>query len=128
MKTFIPMLIIFLAVGALCVWDGIFTQKVFDKMENETSEIYTTILTTDALDENLKQRIDNLNDYWMKNMDILAISISRKDMQPVSDYLQYLYASVINDSKDDALTYSRLLAYNVEGLSESTGITALNLL
>ena len=117
MKTFIPMLIIFLAVGALCVWDGIFTQKVFDKMENETSEIYTTILTTDALDENLKQ-----------NMDILAISISRKDMQPVSDYLQYLYASVINDSKDDALTYSRLLAYNVEGLSESTGITALNLL
>ena len=128
MKTFIPMLIIFLAVGALCVWDGIFTQKFFDKMENETSEIYTTILTTDALDENLKQRIDNLNDYWMKNMDILAISISRKDMQPVSDYLQYLYASVINDSKDDALTYSRLLAYNVEGLSESTGITALNLL
>lgn len=128
MKTFIPMFIIFLAVAGLCVWDLVFTNKIFNKMEKDCTEIYETLQTTEIANENLQNKILKLNDYWTDKMDILAISISRKDMQPVSDYLQYLCASIKNDSQEDAITYSRLLKYNVEGLSEMIGINGLNLL
>lgn len=128
MKVLIPMIILFLSTTGLIIWDGIFTQKTFDYLENESNSIYEKVLTTDISDEDLQKRIFDLNDYWTEKMDILSVSISRKDMQPISDYLQYLCASIINNSQEDAVTYSRLLHYNAEGLQEVTGIDSLNLL
>lgn len=128
MKVLIPMIILFLSTTGLIVWDGIFTQKTFDYLENESNSIYEKVLTTDISDEDLQKRIFDLNDYWTEKMDILSVSISRKDMQPISDYLQYLCSSIINNSQEDAVTYSRLLHYNAEGLQEVTGIDSLNLL
>ena len=97
-------------------------------MENQTSKIYNTVLTTEITNENLQKEIFELNDYWTKKMDTLCISISRKDLQPISDYLQYLYASCISNNQEDAITYSRLLYYNVVGLKETTGINLINFL
>lgn len=128
MKTFIPMLLIFLAVTGLCVWDGIHIDKTFNYLETESEQIYENVLNTDISDENLKTKINNLNDYWTKEMDSLCISISRKDLQVVSDYLQYLCAAVINESKEDAVTYSRLLNYNIIGLRQSNSISVMTLL
>ncbi len=128
MKIWIPISIIFLSVLALCVWDSHQTYKIFNKLETDTSFIYETILTTDISDEKLKNQIIELNDYWTKKMDTLCISISRKDLQPISDYLQYLYASTINENQEEATTYSRLLYYNVQGLRETTGINFINFL
>lgn len=128
MKQWFYMLTLLVLVTALCVWDTMHTSKTFEYMEKESKEIYHTVLTTDLTNQDLQDKIFNLNDYWTKNMDTLAISISRKDMQPVSDYLQYLCASVINNSKDDAITYARILSYNLEGLNEITGISFINIL
>ncbi len=128
MKMWIPMLILFLAVTALCVWDGVHTQQVFDKLEKDSSEIYSTLLKTDVENEGIQNKIFSLNEYWTKEMDTLCISISRKDLQPVSDYLQYLCSACINKSQEDAITYSRLLNYNLIGLNQCTGIDMLNLL
>ncbi len=128
MKIWIPILVIFLSVLALCIWDGHQTYEIFDKLETDTSYIYEKILTTNIEDENLKNNIIELNDYWTKKMDTLCISISRKDLQPISDYLQYLYASTINKNQEDATTYSKLLYYNVQGLRETTGINFINFL
>ena len=64
--------------------------------ERESNEIYETILTTEISNKDLQKRIFDLNDYWTEKMDILSVSISRKDMQPISDYLQYLCSSIIN--------------------------------
>lgn len=128
MKQWFYMLTLLVLVTALCVWDTIHTSKTFEYMEKESKTIYQTVLTTDPVNPNLQKKIFDLNDYWTKNMDTLALSISRKDMQPVSDYLQYLCAAVINNSKDDAITYARLLQYNIEGLNEITGISFINIL
>lgn len=128
MKNFIPILILFATVIGLCVWDSIYTNKIFNHMLSESKEIYETCLSTDITDENLKASINNLNSYWTEKMDILCISISRKDLQIVSDYLQYLYSATINKNQEDAVTYSRLLNYNLVGLTQSTGIKAINLL
>ncbi|MBR6778976.1 MAG: hypothetical protein IKM43_02355 [Clostridia bacterium] len=128
MKTWIPILILLLAVTGLCIWDSVHTIKVFNRMESESEYIYDALLNRPITDEEIQSRIINLNDYWTEKMDTLSVSISRKDMQPVSDYLQYLYASIINESQDDAVTYSRLLHYNLEGLREVIGIDMLNLL
>ena len=126
MRVWIPILILVLAVTGLCIWDGVYTTQVFNKMEKETNEIYTRLNNDEFLE--LSDKISEVNNYWTEKMDILAISISRKDLQPVSDYLQYLRASIINESKEDAITYSLLLKYNVEGLKESTGISLVNLI
>ena len=128
MKQWIYMLILLLSVTALCVWDTIHTNNTFEYMETESKQIYQTVLNTDISDQDLQDKIFKLNDYWTKNMDALAISISRKDMQPVSDYLQYLCASIINKNQEDAITYARLLQYNLEGLNEITGISVINIL
>ena len=128
MKIWIPMIILLLSVSGLCIWDGIHTQKVFEKLTEESSKIYHSILTTEISNENLQKDIFELNDYWTKKMDTLCISISRKDLQPVSDYLQYLYSAAINENQEEAITYSRLLYYNVIGLNETTGINFVNLL
>lgn len=128
MKVWIPILVLFLAVTGLCIWDGIYTQKVFNKLENDSQNIYETLLTTDITNPEIQNDILELNDYWTKKMDILCISISRKDLQPISDYLQYLCASIINKSQEDAITYSRILNYNIIGLNQTTGINFMNLL
>ena len=128
MKTWVYMLVLVIACTGLIIWDGIHTDKVFDYLHAETSEIHSALLTTDVADEDLKERINSLDKYWTKKMDTLCISISRKDLQPISDYLQYLRTAMINESQEDAITYSALLAYNVEGLKEVTGISGMNLL
>ena len=61
-------------------------------------------------------------------MDTLSVSISRKDMMPISDYLQYLYSSITNQNQEDAITYSRLLFYTASGLNEATDISLINFL
>ncbi|MBE5741472.1 MAG: DUF4363 family protein [Clostridiales bacterium] len=128
MKIWIPIIVLLFAVTGLCIWDTIHTERVFDYMERESNNIYISLQSSDITNENIVNKIKSLNEYWTKEMDTLCISISRKDLQPISDYLQYLYASTINESQDDAVTYSRLLSYNIEGLSESLGVNVINLL
>lgn len=128
MKTIISMIILLLSVISLCVWDGIYTNMVFDTLTKETTEICKTLETEDISNKNLQQKILNLNDYWTEKMDMLSISISRKDLQPVSDYLQYLCSSITNNNQEDAITYSRLLQYNVLGLDDVTGFNFVNFL
>ncbi len=128
MKLWIAILILLLAVSGLCIVDGVHTTKVFNKLERDSEEIYETLRDTQITDSDISQKIWDLNDYWTEKMDMLCISISRKDLQPVSDYLQYLCASTINASQEDAITYSRLLNYNIIGLKQCTGLSILNLL
>lgn len=128
MKIWVPITIIFLSITALCIWDGFLTSSIFNQMENESLSIYNSIIEKEISNEDVKIKIFKLNDYWTEKMDTLCISISRKDLQPISDYLQYLYSSAINENQEDAVTYSRLLHYNVEGLKECTGINFINFL
>lgn len=128
MKVWIVMLSLFLAVAGLCVWDSIHTNQVFNHMSKESEYIYETLLVDDVNNEELKNKILDLNSFWTKKMDILSLSISRKDLQHVSDYLQYLITSTLNQSQEDAITYSRLLNYNIDGIYEANGISFLNLM
>ena len=128
MKLWIPMTILALSVLGLCLWDTIYTTKIFNTLESKSEYIYQTLQTTEITNENLANEILALNDYWTKKMDTLSISISRKDLQPVSDYLQYLCSSIKNQSQEDAIIYSRLLNYNIIGLKETSGISLVNLL
>lgn len=128
MKSWIYMLILFLSVTTLCIWEAVNTSKVFENSIDKSEQIYNSLLSSNIENEQIKNDIHELNEYWTKKMDTLVISISRKDLQPVSDYLQYLYASTINNNQEEAITYSRLLHYNLIGLKESTGISIVNLL
>lgn len=128
MKTWIPILILFLAVAGLCIWDGIYTSKIFKTMQKESDEIFLALSSTSIEDENLQTQIFDLNSYWTKKMDLLCISLSRKDLQPISDYLQYLCSACQNESQEDAITYSRLLNYNIKGLGETSLVSWINLL
>ena len=127
MKIWIPIIILFVAVTGLCVWDSIHTQQIFNHMESESLNIYSSLQAGENSEE-LAQKAEKLNHYWTKEMDILCISISRKDLQPVSDYLQYVCSSLALDDTENATTYARLLHYNVEGLKQKNGIDMLNLL
>ena len=128
MKSFIAVTVLTIIVNALCIWDVWHTQKVFKHMNNESSAIHQLLLDEDITNPALADRINNLDKYWTKKMDILCISISRKDLQPVSDHIQFLKSSISNDDQETAVTYSLLLKYNVEGLEEVSGFSLVNIL
>ena len=127
MKNWAPITILILAVVALCVWDGVYTSKTFKTLNNKCEEVYNLIQTGNEDFNYLSLKVEEINNYWTKHTDILCISISRKDLQPISDYLQYLASSINNKSLEDCLTYARILDYNVKGLSEAYGISFANL-
>ena len=128
MKSFIAVTILTLIVNALCVWDVWHTEKVFKHMNDESSAIHQLLLTEDITDPTLAERINAIDKYWTKKMDLLCISISRKDLQPVSDHIQFLKSSISNNDQETAVTYSLLLKYNVEGLKEISGFSLVNIL
>lgn len=128
MKLWIVMFTLALGVCGLCIWDGINTNRIFNHMEERSDYIYSYLTSSSIENSEIAEEIIILNDYWTQKMDILSVSISRKDLQPVSDYLQYLHSSILNKNQEDAITYSRLLNYNIVGLCESNGICFLNLL
>jgi hypothetical protein len=128
MKSFIAVTILTIIVNILCIWDVWHTQKVFTYMNNESSAIHQLLLSEDITSPDLAKRINSLDKYWTKKMDVLCISISRKDLQPVSDHIQFLKSSISNDDQETAVTYSLLLKYNVEGLKEISGFSFANIL
>ncbi|MBQ8522574.1 MAG: DUF4363 family protein [Clostridia bacterium] len=128
MKSFIAVTILTIAVNALCIWDVWHTEKVFKYMNKESSAIHYELVNEDITSPQLAKRITELDKYWTKKMDILCISISRKDLQPVSDHLQFLKSSISNNDQETAVTYSLLLKYNVEGLKEISGFSLVNIL
>lgn len=128
MKSFIAVTVLTIIVNALCIWDVWHTQKVFKHMNNESSAIHQLLLAEDITNPGLAERINDLDKYWTKKMDILCIAISRKDLQPVSDHIQFLKSSISNDDQETAVTYSLLLKYNVEGLKEISGFSLVNIL
>lgn len=128
MKSFIAILILTIAVNLLCIYDIFYTKNVFKYMTNQSEAIYTSLNTTPITNKNLSAKIYSLDKYWTKRMDILSISISRKDLQPISDYLQFLKSSVTNNDQETAVTYSLLLYYNLQGLEEITGVHLINVL
>lgn len=128
MKSFISVTILTILVNALCLWDVFNTKDIFKHMNNESSAIHQALLTEDITDPQLASRINALDAYWTKKMDVLCISISRKDLQPVSDHIQFLKSSIDNNDQETAVTYSLLLKYNVEGLKEISGFSFANIL
>ena len=128
MKSFIAVTILTILVNALCIWDVFHTEQVFKHMAQESSAIHQSLLVEEITDSDLAKRIEDLDKYWTKKMDILCISISRKDLQPVSDHIQFLKSSIDNDDQETAVTYSLLLKYNVEGLKEISGFSLVNIL
>ena len=128
MKVWGLMLILLFMVAALCIYDGINNKQSFDYMVNESTELYESITVYEDISSTTLDRAKKLNTYWTEKMDTLSVSISRKDLQPISDYLQYLISAIENSSIEDAKTYSRLLNYNVIGIQETTGFTIINIL
>ena len=128
MKSFIAVTILTILVNGLCLWDVWHTKRVFKHMNQESAAIHQALLVEDITDPSLAERIQQLDKYWTKKMDVLCISISRKDLQPVSDHIQFLKSSIDNDDQETAVTYSLLLKYNVEGLKEISGFSFVNIL
>ena len=128
MKQFISILIITIIVNVLCIWDLIFTHDVFKTMKTESDQIYEALLSTPITDENVSGKIIDLEKYWTDKLNVLVVSISRKDLQPISDYLNYLDSAITNNDQDSAVTYALHLKYNLEGLHETVGFSLSNLL
>ena len=97
-------------------------------MKTESDQIYEALLSTPITDENVSGKIIDLKKYWTDKMNVLVVSISRKDLQPISDYLNYLDSAITNNDQDSAVTYALHLKYNLEGLHETVGFSLSNLL
>ena len=121
------MLILLGLVAGLCTYDAINNKRVFSHLVSESEAIMINI-NEEEINNTLIEKTENLNSYWTEKMDTLCISISRKDLQPISDYIQFLVSALYNNNLEEAKTYARLLNYNILGIQESTGFTLINIL
>ena len=128
MKNWGLMLILLVLVASLCTYDGINNKRVFSHLEQESTILFNSIYNEEIISQDIINRANDLNAFWTEKMDTLSISISRKDLQPISDYIQYLVSALNNNNIEDAKTYSRLLNYNILGIQETTGFTIINIL
>ena len=73
MKLWIPMLILFLGVLSLCVWDSIYTNMVFNNLIKKSEMIDSSLQTKSITDEEIQNEILGLNEYWTEKMDTLCV-------------------------------------------------------
>ena len=76
MKIWIPMLILLLSVAGLCIWDGVYTTKVFNKLSLDSEIVYNKLLSTSIEDEELKRRVKE------SSVMVLFLSVCPKWMLP----------------------------------------------
>lgn len=124
MKNTISIVIIFLLINALCIWDIIFVNKTLEYMHSQTHEIFDFVVYNDISDaenyESIRAQVVALEKYWSSKENTLCLVISRKDMQPVADHLEYLRSAIILHNQEDAITHARLLHANVKTLDKIT--------
>ncbi|MDD4350838.1 MAG: DUF4363 family protein [Clostridia bacterium] len=124
MKNSISIIIIFLLINALCIWDIIFVNNTLEYMHTQTHDIFDFVVYNDISDsenyETIRSQVVALEKYWESKENALCLVISRKDMQPITDHLQYLRSAIILHSQEDAITHSRLLHANVKTVDKIT--------
>lgn len=124
MKNGISIFIIFLIVTGICVWDAIYVKDTIDYVHTETTAIYEYVVYNDISPaenyEYIRDKVVKLEKYWENKVNIMCLLVSRKDMQPVEDYLEYLRSAIILKSQEDCITYARLLHTNVRTLDKIT--------
>ncbi len=128
MKQVLAIIIVFIISTVMIVLDAVYVKKTFDTLQIKVDNICTEIKEYDIADDRLMTSAKDLEDFWTKKMDRLCISISRKDLQPISDYIQFIKTAIYNKDKESAITYSEILDYNVEGIYQSNEISIVNII
>lgn len=128
MKTEYSILILFVLISALCIWDIIYTNRSFDYMEKEGEEIYVYSMQNDVDYEALSLRLEKLHNYWNDTEGILCLIISRKDMQAVGEQLEFLCSASSLENKEEVIIHSRQFYFSIISLSQNTRLNIRNIL
>lgn len=127
-NTTIAIVILTSLVLSLCIWDMIFVGKSLKHMEDQSKEVYASLMQTEIDFETLTEKLTDIEDFWNKTESTLCLIIHRSNMHDIGQSLQYLIASATLENLPECILYSRQLVSSVETLNNYTKLKMQNIL
>jgi len=123
------------ALVALATVEQIYIDRTYSKMIRETNVLLANVSATpenenkEALfSESVKNRIDALHDYWMKQERKMSIVTRHMELSYISDALIYAQNFIHFHNKEEASAGLERLRYLVTTYSKIYGINFTNIL
>ena len=104
MKKFIAMLIVFLALTGLCIWEQIVVNKYLLDIKEQTLSIINISTNLENIQtQEIREKVENLELTWKHHEEILCIVSNHKDIRDLCVEIQKLRGNLeVNQFEDFA--------------------------
>ena len=123
MKRGVCIVIISLFLIGFSVFEGVFTKNVVNNMEKSANEI--VLLLENG--EQVKTKVDELNDYWKQKESMICLFINHKDMEEIGRALKKAQAHLENEDKQSALIEMKSLVDEVSAFKHVSEFNIQNI-
>lgn len=123
MKRGVCIVIISLFLIGFSVFEGVFTKNVVNNMEKSANEI--VLLLENG--EQVKTKVDELNDYWKQKESMICLFINHKDMEEIGRSLKKAQAHLENEDKQSALIEMKSLVDEVSSFKHVSEFNIQNI-
>ena len=109
----ITIIILFLVVIGLAIWQEIFVSDSLSNMLKMCNELKNSIETNDSLlDADIQDKLNEIDDYWTKKEEILCFVINHNDMKDVGDAITNIKTFTVQNNKNK-VSYTLRIFYPV---------------
>ena len=134
MVRIISVIVLFLSLIALAVFEQIYIKKTYDFMKTETKILVQRVMETPDLDDetviadDVKMRAERLNNYWQAREHKLCTLIRHVDLSYISDALIYAKNFIEFDNKEESMAGLARLTYLLDTYSKMYGFNGANII
>ena len=134
MVRIISVIVLFLSLIALAVFEQIYIKKTYDFMKTETKILVQRVMETPDLDDetviadDVKMRAERLNNYWQAREHKLCTLIRHVDLSYISDALIYAKNFIDFDNKEESMAGLARLTYLLDTYSKMYGFNGANII
>lgn len=126
-KVWIILILIVVVIG-LATFEEIYISNSLNKLYNDAISIKSKIVTSQNLENNLKNDIITLKEYWKKTENNLCYLSNHNDMKEVGDCLQNMLTFYELDDKNQLLEKTNLLIYYAESYNHILRFNSQNVI
>lgn len=126
-KRIISIVVIFVILLALAIYESITVAKVNKKLVADVDRLYEQTLENSDNIVGIAPDVKDVKDKWDKDKVVMCTFFSHKDLIYISESLNRLYGSVINNDYDNTIIEINLLKQYVQLTKQITEFNFQNL-
>ena len=128
MKRLIVIILIAISLAGALIYEQIFINNSISTLKEKTNNVYELVHSSTILnDDEIINKINDLNDFWSTRESQLCIIINHKDMEKVGEQITKLLTSCKENNIEQSLIEVDLLKYYTEGYEHIIKLTFQNI-